>query len=86
VKISILKLAFVVAASAAALSWGATPSRAYGNEKWCAVTDQGAGSLNWDCEFETNEDCAPAVVVGNRGFCALNPTYRPPEPSTDPQH
>jgi hypothetical protein len=55
-----------------------SPASAYGDEKkWCAVTDPGGDTLVWDCEFETAEDCAPSLAAGNRGFCALNPAWRP---------
>lgn len=59
------------------------PSRAgsYGDEKWCAVTNDGGDALNWDCEYETVADCSPAANQGNRGFCSINPYYQPPQPS-----
>ncbi|MBO0718420.1 MAG: hypothetical protein J2P55_13945 [Rhizobiales bacterium] len=47
-----------------------------GNSRWCAVTDQGADVLNWDCEYDTIEDCMPAVLAANRGFCDINPYWR----------
>jgi hypothetical protein len=60
-----------------------SPASAYGNEKWCLVTDQGGDNIVWDCEYETADDCAPAITAGSRGFCALNPSWRPnPNPST----
>ena len=69
---------FVLALGAAALCC-ATPGRAgsYGDEKWCAVTNDGGDALNWDCEYDSVIDCEPAVTQGNRGFCAINPYYRP---------
>jgi hypothetical protein len=87
VKIVIAKLIFAAAVLAAALCLGIAASQAgqIGNEKWCAVADQGGGAVIWDCEFETVDDCSPAILAGNRGFCALNPGYRQPEPPTDPQ-
>jgi hypothetical protein len=91
VKISIAKLIFAAAALAAALCLNIPASQAsWGSAKWCAVTNEGDESPNWDCEFDTAEDCAPALAAGNRGFCALNPTYQPPAPQqplpTNPQH
>jgi len=87
VKIIIPKLVFAAALSAAVLGLGIGTSRAsyYGDEKWCAVTDNGGGTVIWDCEFETADDCSPAVLVGNRGFCAINPYWQPPQPSTNSQ-
>jgi Protein of unknown function (DUF3551) len=79
VKILPVKLTFAVAAVAAALCLDAGPSHAgmYGNSRWCAVTDQGADVLSWDCEYDTIEECTPAVLTGNRGYCAMNPYWRP---------
>jgi len=75
------------AALSAALSLGVSPSRAgtYGDQPWCAVHDEGAGNVNWDCEFASVDDCSPAVLVGNRGFCARNPYWQPPPPPPGPQ-
>jgi hypothetical protein len=86
VKIIIPKLVFAAALSAAVLAFGVKPSRAgsYGDEKWCAVSDDG-DHMVWDCEFDTADDCTPAILVGNRGFCAINPYWQPPQPSTNSQ-
>lgn len=79
--ISLRTSLFVLALGAAAMSFGA-PARAgtYGDEKWCAVTNDGGDNLNWDCEYDTVADCSPAVTQGSRGFCAVNPYYQPPPP------
>jgi hypothetical protein len=71
----------VLALGAAALSFSA-PSRAatYGDEKWCAVTNEGGDNIMWDCEYDNVADCSPAVTQGSRGFCAINPYYQPPTP------
>jgi Protein of unknown function (DUF3551) len=69
------------AASALFLAVPASHAGTYGDEKWCAVTNEGAEVMNWDCEYDSVLDCAPAVVQGNRGFCAINPYYRQPEPA-----
>jgi hypothetical protein len=68
-------LTITVAALATALVCHATESRAgtYGNAPWCAVTNGGDGDVEWDCEYQTAAQCAPAVIAGNRGFCNLNP-------------
>jgi hypothetical protein len=86
VKIIILRLTFA-AVFAAGLSFAAPASRAgtYGDERWCAVHDEGSGVMTWDCEFVTVDDCTPAILAGNKGFCALNPYWRPPDPSTNSQ-
>ena len=79
VKISPVKLVFAVAAVAATLCFdpAITHAALYGNSRWCAVTNQGSDALNWACEYDTVEDCTPAVLTGNRGFCAQNPYWRP---------
>ena len=87
-QITLRKLLFVAALVAAALCLGIPPSSAatYGDEKWCAVTNSGGDALNWDCEYDSVPDCEPAVTAGNRGFCAINPYYRPLEsPPPTPQ-
>jgi hypothetical protein len=62
------------------LAFGVTASRAstyYGDAPWCAVVNQGAGDIVWDCEYQTVAACTPNVLAGNRGFCQLNPYYHP---------
>jgi hypothetical protein len=87
VKIIVCRLIFAAAMLAAVLGFGIGTSRAgtYGDEKWCAVSNDGGDALNWDCEYDTVDDCSPAIIVGNRGFCALNPYWRPPDPATKSQ-
>jgi len=78
VKIVFAKLAGAIAVLAVAIFFGVAASHAglYGNSRWCAVTNQGSDALDWDCEYDTVEDCTPAVLNGNRGFCAINPYWR----------
>lgn len=66
----------------ALLALGTTPARAslYGDSLWCAVHDEGAGNIIWDCEFDTVADCTPAILAGNKGFCQHNPYWQPPPP------
>lgn len=49
----------------------------YGDAPWCAVINVGTGEVYWDCQYQTFAACVPNVVAGNRGFCNVNPTYRP---------
>lgn len=67
-------------AGAAALLFATIPScwALSGNAPWCAVVEIGAGEVEWDCHYQTVEQCAPNVVAGNRGFCNPNPYYVPP--------
>lgn len=78
-----LRRSIVVAAFAVAALYFTGPSRAgtYGDDKWCAVTNEGAAAMNWDCEYDSVADCEPAVTQGSRGFCAVNPYYQPPPPA-----
>jgi Protein of unknown function (DUF3551) len=77
VKISIAKLIFAAAVLSVAMGLAISASKAglYGDSPWCAVMDQGGGELTWDCEFDSIEDCMPAIIGGNRGFCSRNPYY-----------
>jgi hypothetical protein len=51
---------------------GTSSSRAYGDAPWCSVINL-QGDAYWNCQYRTAEECAPNVVAGDRGFCALNP-------------
>jgi hypothetical protein len=75
-----IKALCAAAAFAAAFSIFATPASAgtIGDAPWCAVQNLGEGDMIWDCEFQSAEQCQPAVVAGNRGFCNLNPRWTPP--------
>jgi hypothetical protein len=70
---TLAKLIFGIAALAAATSFGTSPSQAFGDAPWCAVINIGAGTVYWDCQYRTVEECVPNVIAGNRGFCNLNP-------------
>jgi hypothetical protein len=71
---------------AAAFSIHATPASAgtIGNGPWCAVQNLGTGDMVWDCEFQSAEQCQPAVIAGNRGFCNLNPAWPRYQPAPSP--
>ncbi len=68
--------------SAAAIGFGISESRAstYGNAPWCAVVDQGAGNIMWECQYQSVAECTPNVLAGNRGFCQRNPYYQAAAP------
>jgi hypothetical protein len=81
----IIRLTFAAAlSSAAVLVFGVSAGRAStdGNAPWCAVVDQGAGNVMWECFYQTVAECQPNVLAGNRGFCQRNPYYR----AAAPQH
>jgi Protein of unknown function (DUF3551) len=69
------RLIFGIAALAAAMSFGTSPSHASGDAPWCAVISIGQGSVYWDCQYPTFEACYHLgnILAGNRGFCNLNP-------------
>jgi hypothetical protein len=64
--------------SAAAIGFGVSTSHAstYGNAPWCAVVDQGAGNIMWECQYQSVAECTPNVLAGNRGFCQRNPYWQ----------
>jgi Protein of unknown function (DUF3551) len=76
-----LKSVFAFAVVAASLCM-IRASHAYqtGDAKWCRVTNKGADSMQWECEYETSEECA-AAVAGTGGYCAINPFWRPDQSS-----
>jgi len=65
------------------LYFGVTSGNAqtYGDAQWCAVTSPTDGTIKWDCEYRSVEECRPHVLAGDRGFCNVNPywtgSYRP---------
>ena len=66
------------AISLGVLSLGVSTSHAstYGNAPWCAVVDQGAGNIMWECLYASVAECSPNVLSGNRGFCQRNPYWQ----------
>jgi hypothetical protein len=69
--------------------FGPPAARASGDAPWCAITEVGDGDGQWDCQYETVQECVPNVLAGNRGHCSPNPYYSPPPatasvPSKDP--
>ncbi len=83
-----LSLSELLAAAAfsSVLLLSATPGRAgtIGNAPWCAVQNLGSGDVIWDCEFQSVEQCQPAAIAGNRGFCNLNPAWPQYQPGPPP--
>ena len=76
-----LRSAFAFAALMVALCFFMRASHAYqtGDSRWCAVTNK-VDSLQWDCEYDTSEECA-AAIAGTGGYGAINPLWRP-DPSS----
>jgi hypothetical protein len=72
------RMAWAIAGAAALLLLKIPPSQALvGDAPWCAVVEIGNGEVEWDCEYQTIEQCVPNVLAGNRGFCNNNPYYVP---------
>jgi len=78
---TLARLIFGIAALAAATSFGTSSSRAYGYgyAPWCAEIAVSQGSVYWDCQYRSFEDCYRRgnILAGNRGFCTLNPSPGP---------
>jgi Protein of unknown function (DUF3551) len=82
----IMRIAFLVAATAAAMLFDLRPVQAYyGNGPWCAVQNLGFGTVTQNCSMLTFEQCRLETIAGNRGFCIPNPywagVYRFAEPA-----
>jgi hypothetical protein len=91
-KTTIITLTLATAAASVVISLGAilgtSTARAgtYGYAPWCAVMNIGAGTVTWDCEYRSSEECIPHVIAGNRGFCNMNPSFVPPAAATPAKH
>lgn len=73
-----IRILWAMAGAAAMLLLEISSSQALvGEAPWCAVLEVGTGEMYWDCEYQTAAQCAPNVVAGNRGFCNVNPYYKP---------
>ena len=44
---------------------------------WCAVISFGPGSIYWDCQYRSFEDCYRRgnILAGSRGFCNPSPYF-----------
>lgn len=68
------RIVFAAVAAVAALASAPQPAKAY-EAPWCAVVSTGQGSVYWDCQYRSIEECRPNVLSGNRGTCNMNPAY-----------
>ena len=68
-----IRTVIVGAAAVILLAFGCDPMKA-AEAPWCAVTNTGL-DMHWDCQYQSAEQCAPAVIAGNRGFCNHNPYF-----------
>jgi hypothetical protein len=63
----------------AATVLGSGSSQAQYEGPWCAIEQNGEGSVREICHFRTIEACIAEVVAGNRGTCGHNPRYAGPQ-------
>jgi hypothetical protein len=75
---TVMRLAIIAAGLALGSTFGLPDAHASGDAPWCAITQVGDGDGQWDCHYETVEECVPNVLAGNRGNCSPNPYYKPP--------
>jgi hypothetical protein len=66
----------IFATALVSLVFGLQPAAAY-QAPWCAVISLGTGSMYWDCQYLSFEDCYRRgnILAGNRGFCNSSPYY-----------
>jgi uncharacterized protein DUF3551 len=71
-----IRTILVAAAALASLSFGPGHAEA-AQAPWCAVISLGTGSVYWDCQYYSFEDCYRRgnILAGNRGFCNASPYY-----------
>jgi hypothetical protein len=68
----------ILVAAAALASVSFSPGHAESAAaSWCAVIDRGTGSVYWDCQYSSFDDCYRRgnILAGNRGFCNHSPYY-----------
>jgi uncharacterized protein DUF3551 len=55
---------------------GLQPAQAY-EAPWCAAIEVAKGSVYWDCQYRSFEDCYRRgnILAGNKGFCNPSPYY-----------
>jgi hypothetical protein len=73
-----MRAILVTAAALASVSF--SPGHAVGTAApWCAVIELAVGSVYWDCQYHSFEDCYRRgnILAGNRGFCNHSPYYGP---------
>jgi len=73
------RMDLVVIAGVAGAFFGLQPAQAYQayNAPWCAVVQNGTGSVYWDCQYSSFEACYRYgnILAGNRGTCNPSPYY-----------
>jgi hypothetical protein len=74
-EVTMTRLTFAAVAALAGVFFGPT-AQAY-EAPWCAVIEMSKGSVYWDCQYRSFEDCYRRgnILAGNRGFCNSSPYY-----------
>ena len=69
------RLIFAAVAALAGVPFAPT-AQAY-EARWCGVIEMSKGSVYWDCQYNSFEDCYRRgnILAGNRGFCNSSPYY-----------
>jgi hypothetical protein len=70
------RMILVAIAALAGALFGLQPVQAY-EAPWCAVIELGRGSIYWDCQYRSFDECYRKgnILAGNRGFCNPSPYY-----------
>ena len=71
------RLMFAVGVALVGMSFNLQPANAY-TAPWCAVISLGTGSVYWDCQYSSFEQCLPNVLAGNHNPYYSN-AYQPAE-------
>jgi hypothetical protein len=75
-------LALAAAVAALCLNIRASHADQNGDSRWCHVTDKG-DVMSRDCDYESIDECQPAIVNGGGGYCAINPYWHPNPPQSE---
>ena len=70
------RMNLVAIAALAGACFGLQPAQAY-EAPWCAIIQNGTGSVYWDCQYSSFEQCylKGNILAGNRGTCNPSPYY-----------
>jgi len=70
------RVVLVATAALAGVIIGLQPAQAY-EAPWCAVIEVSEGTVYWDCQYRSFEDCYSRgnILAGNRGTCNPSPYY-----------
>ena len=70
------RMIFAAIAALAGVFFGLQRAQAY-QAPYCAVINLGTGSIYWDCQYSSFDDCYRRgnILAGSRGFCNPSPYY-----------